>query len=84
MYETHYDDEDFWKGWGSLRGNSTGNYNEPLDDYDTDDMNYLVLEHPEAVAKMLIDMGFTPDLLIDEAKIPPHGYANNYVSRKYM
>ena len=84
MYETHYDDEDFWKGWGSLRGNSTGNYNEPLDDYDSDDMNYLVMEHPEAVAKMLIGMGFTPDLLIDEAKIPPHGYANNYVSRKYM
>ena len=78
------DDAACWKSWGSLSGNSIGTSNEALDDYDTDDMNYLVMEHPEDVAKMLIDMGFTPDLLIDEAKIPPHGYTSNYVPRKYM
>jgi len=47
-------------------------------------MHILVSEHPDLVTKMLIEMGFTPDLLIDEAKIESRSYANDYVARKYM
>ena len=79
MYEMYYDDNDFWKNWG---GKTYGNYNEPLDNYDTEDINILVMEHPDLVARMLIEMGFTPDLLIDEAKIESRSYTNDYVSRK--
>ena len=84
MYERHYDDDDFWSRWGDSSGKTYGNYNEPLDNYDTEDMHILVSEHPDLVTKMLIEMGFTPDLLIDEAKIESRSYTSDYVSRKYM
>ena len=44
----------------------------------------LVSDNPAAVADLLIGLGFTPDLLIDEARLPVNGYANDYISRKYM
>jgi len=88
LYETHYDDDDWWsKSWGRLSTNSTYNDNrvsEPLDDHDMESLISLVTDNPSAVAELLSKLGFSPDLLIDEANIDYGNYLNDYASRRYM
>ena len=35
-------------------------------------------------ADLLMGLVYTPDLLIDEGRLPVNGYANDYIARKYM
>jgi hypothetical protein len=84
LYETYYEDDWWGQNWSRLYGKTDGKYMEPTDDYDRESMIGLVTDNPAAVSDLLMGLGFTPDLLIDEARLPVNGYANDYISRKYM
>ena len=84
LYETHYEDDWWGQNWSRLYGKDDGKYIEPIDDYDRESMIGLVTDNPAAVADLLMGLGYTPDLLIDEGRLPVNGYANDYIARKYM
>tara|TARA_B110000503_G_scaffold137421_1_gene221584 strand:- start:1070 stop:2011 length:942 start_codon:yes stop_codon:yes gene_type:complete len=58
---------------------------KPYDKHELDDMRMLLEDHPEAIAKLLLEYGFSKDVMLEEAHIQYDDYFwDNYASKRYM